>query len=318
MSMTARSGCKSSGGTRLSSSLGCIPIGVAWMRTRLFAILLSRLSSVRISPVAFTPVFSRSSPTSAPSSSSITPRTNSDEGVARCARSNAMARAAPPEPRIRTGWPATGRAAFHERLARAGTVASEPAELPALVDHGVDGADLRVDVGDLVQVVDDRHLVGNRHGEAAEVLEGAHPRYRRLHVFHPEGQIHEIEPQLLEGPVVNRGREGMAHRVPDDGAQLRAGVDVGNRSHVRPGSEAPRPNAVQEATALDLEGFSQRLLVHRGFGIPGPLDQGDGLCRATRRADTAAETTVQIQQKKVVFGHGQSRGRTVADADVAS
>jgi hypothetical protein len=142
------------------------------------------------------------------------------------------------------------RTAFDERLAGARPVASESPELPALVDHGVDGADLRVDVGDLVQVIDDRQLVGNRHGEAAEVLEGAHSRYGGSHVFHAERQIDEIEPQLLESPVVHRRRKRVLYRVPDDGAELRVGVDVGNRSHLQPRSGDPQPD-VQEATAPD-------------------------------------------------------------------
>ncbi len=36
--------------------------------------------------------------------------------------------------------------------------------------------------------------------------------------------------------------------------------------------------------------------------MPGLLDQGDGFCRASCGADTAPEATVQIQQKKVLFG----------------
>ena len=36
----------------------------------------------------------------------------------------------------------------------------------------------------------------------------------------------------VEGTVVDRRRQGVGHRIPDDGAQLRAGTDAGDRSHV--------------------------------------------------------------------------------------
>ncbi len=160
----------------------------------------------------------------------------------------------------RDGLAGQFHAGVTQRLQRARAVTPEPGEPSAVVDDRVDGPDAAVDLGHVVEVSEDRHLVRDGDAQAAEVFECAHAGHRGADVLDAERHVHVVEPKFGEGAIVDGGRHRVTDRVTDHRAELRL------RSNVRDGS-----HLVIYASAV----VSAAVCPSR-TGIPLPLRQAQG------------------------------------------
>ena len=104
-----------------------------------------------------------------------------------------------------------------ERGHEPGPIGVEPEQAPLAVDDGVHRAHARTLAAELVQKRDDRLFVGDGHIRAKHVLgpERGDP-LRQLRRRCIPALVHHIEAAVREGRGLERRRERVGYRVPDD------------------------------------------------------------------------------------------------------